>query len=136
MRQKIIQLTKQPILMKHLTYIIIVSSLLFLQSCSPSAESYLADFNTFITEIETTADEMTNDEWLAAEKRYNLFIKEDFEKVKQKLSSDDMQQIGKLKGRFNILIYKKEAIDLLEEGKNALIEAKGAVDGVMEGMEN
>lgn len=136
MENKNFQLKQQLIMMKLFLFIIIASSSLFLLSCGPSVESYLADFNEFIIEIETAADKMTDEEWLAAEKRYNLLITEDFEKVEQKLSSYDKEKIGKLKGRYAILIYKKNANRLLEGAKDALNEAEGVVEGVIEGLNN
>jgi len=85
----------------------IVILLLFISvsivSCSPSSkESYLKQYNDFITEISLEYQTFTDKDWRNAERKYNKFTGKWYDKFKNEFSIKDQLILTKNKIQFNI----------------------------------
>lgn len=80
--------------------IVTVISVLSLVSCGVhSKNSYLKEFESFVDKVENT-DFDTEAEWNEALKEYERFTTTYYEEYKDKLTEEDLVEIGRLQGRF------------------------------------
>lgn len=114
--------------------LIAVPLVLLLLSCSLPKERYLSHFDSFVSELETNYETMSEEEWLVAEERYDIFVTENFEEVESELSNEDKLQIGKLKGRFLTIKVKRASKSLMKDASEVINDAKGIVDEIIESL--
>ena len=126
---------KNQLLIRHiLKPISILTLLLFLMGCSAfdSKTNYIEDFSSFVQETKDNCAKYTETDWAYADKQYDKYTVEQYEKFKLKLTSEEIESIGKLKGVYTALKIKKGANELLEQGKDAINQAKGIVDELLD----
>ena len=97
--------------------IVAVISVLSFVSCGVhSKNSYLKEFKSFVDKVENT-DFETEADWNEALKEYERFTTTYYEEYKDKLTEEDLVEIGRLQGRFM---------------KAAMQQASGLLDGLFE----
>lgn len=108
--------------------------IVFLIGCSAfySKSNYIEDFTSFVKETKDNCAKYTEDDWVNADKQYDKYTGELYEKFKLELTSEDKLAIGKLQGAYTVLKVKKGANELLEQGKDLLNQAEGIVDEVLD----
>ena len=81
------------------TAIIMAAVLLCVTACNVfySKENYLKDFDTFVNQVENEYAQFSTQDWESTDLQYTQFSSELNHKVLTQLSSQDQQQIGKLK---------------------------------------
>jgi len=108
--------------------------LIFFSSCSAfySKEDYIKDFTAFVETVEKDYSTFKEEDWKNSDLDYQKYTNEDFLKFRDKLSEDDKYIIGKLKGRYETLKLKVELKKVYDNAKDAVDQASGVIDGVIE----
>ncbi len=83
-------------------------------SCSPqSKESYLHDYKDFITEVKTS--KLSPEEWKEADKKFQKYRGEWYNKFKQELTWKDEIILKKYEFEYNLIRAKESTEDILDE---------------------
>lgn len=96
-------ISKTIIMIKKLTFsIIAIITLAVLASCAPlNKDSYLKQFDAFVTKVEQNADKYSHDDWDDADDRFEDFTEDYYERFADKLTNDDKKQLGTLVARYH-----------------------------------
>ena len=112
--------------------IVAVISVLSLVSCGVhSKNSYLKKFESFVDKVENT-DFDTEAEWNEALKEYERFTTTYYEEYKEKLTEEDLVEIGRLQGRFMKASMTRGAKFIEKNFNDAMQQASGLLDGLFE----
>ena len=112
--------------------IVAVISVLSLVSCGVhSKNSYLKEFESFVDKVENT-DFDTEAEWNEALKEYERFTTTHYEEYKDKLTEEDLVEIGRLQGRFMKALMTRGAKFIEKNFNDAMQQASGLLDGLFE----
>lgn len=112
--------------------ILAVISVLSLVSCGVhSKNSYLKEFESFVDKVENT-DFDTEAEWNEALKEYERFTTTYYEEYKDKLTEEDLVEIGRLQGRFMKALMTRGAKFIEKNFNDAMQQASGLLDGLFE----
>ena len=112
--------------------IVAVISVLSLVSCGVhSKNSYLKEFESFVDKVENT-DFDTEAEWNEALKEYERFTTTYYEEYKDKLTEEDLVEIGRLQGRFMKALMTRGAKFIEKNFNDAMQQASGLLDGLFE----
>ena len=90
--------------------------LIFCQ-CSMNKDSYLKDFEKFITQTEKNCTTLSDPEWEKIQARFNDDTEKYYEQFKEELSVNEKISISILKSKFSTLILKRESKKIQEEMK-------------------
>lgn len=120
------------------TFILMVVVLLCVTACDAfySKDKYLKDFERFVAQTEQNFINYTNDDWDNTDLEYNQFTSELYQKVYSKLTVEDQKQIGKLKARYQTTKLKSEINGTIQSIKDDVIQAKGALEEVVDSINN
>ena len=118
---------------KGLLLLVAISSLLVFTACSERREAYNAvvRLSVFVDDVEQNAPQFSDQDWKEKDTDYNALIKEI---DKHRYSSDEVHQIGKLKGRYIGIRTKYHGIDLIKRIDNAYEDIKGQFEGFKDGL--
>jgi hypothetical protein len=112
-------------------------SIFIIIGCSSfSKEDYLVDFSSFISEIEANYKVYTDENWETKESEYQKYAGEYYEKVKMKLTDEDIHLIGKLKGKYQATKLKYETEKLVNKASEIFKQLEGVVEGFSESISN
>ena len=112
--------------------IVAVISVLSLVSCGVhSKNSYLKEFESFVDTVVNT-DFDTEAEWNEALKEYERFTTTHYEEYKDKLTEEDLVEIGRLQGRFMKASMTRGAKFIEKNFNDAMQQASGLLDGLFE----
>lgn len=100
-----------------------------------SKENYLNDFTEFVEAVKIDNSEYSEEDWDNAEVEYNLFAEEKYLEFEDELTTQERFKIGKLKGIYMALKFKKDAKDVGDQVKEALEQAEGILEGAKEAHE-
>ncbi|GHT08016.1 hypothetical protein AGMMS49525_17210 [Bacteroidia bacterium] len=109
---------------------------LFLVGCTPSKDDYISDFSDFVSGIETNYKTYTGEDWTQADEEYQLYVGEYYEKHEAKLTAEDQRTIGKLKAKYQTIVMKHNAKQLIDGVSDGLNQLEGIVNGVLEEINN
>ena len=115
----------------HLTTAFYTAAVLFIvTSCNfvYSKENYLKDFDQFVTQVETEYTQFTTLDWKNTDLKYTKFTSELYQEVRTQLSSEDQQQIGRLKARYEKIKFIFNIKNALDDIKNTSDQVKGAIE--------
>lgn len=90
--------------------------LIFCQ-CSMNKDSYLKDFENFITKTEKNYSTLSDPEWEKIQIQFNEYAEKYYEQFKEELSVNEKISISILKSRFSTLMLKWESKKIQEEMK-------------------
>ena len=109
-------------------------TLLFtLVSCAPfTKEKYIEDLRSFVGETKESYVNYSDKDWDKADEQFNQLTVEQYNKIKQNLTDEDKVTIGKLKGVYVALKLKKGAKTLMDQAKDILNQAQGAIEEVLD----
>ena len=112
--------------------IVAVISVLSFVSCGVhSKNSYLKEFKSFVDKVENT-DFETEADWNEALKEYERFTTTYYEEYKDKLTEEDLVEIGRLQGRFMKASMRRGAKFIEKNFNDAIQQASGLLDGLFE----
>jgi hypothetical protein len=103
---------------------------------SYTKDDYLNDFTNFILDVEIEYKNYSMDDWEERNLEFQQFTDEYYQQYKEELTTEDRKQVAKLKAKYQTIIIKhnaKELIDGISDGLNLL---EGVVDGVLEEINN
>ena len=87
--------------MKIYNFFIFFSLVLVLISCSPQTkESYLEDYEEFISTIDKESENYTDEDWINIEEKYNKFNGEWYDKFEDELTWKEQIVIYKYQSQF------------------------------------
>ena len=93
--------------------------------------SYLKEFKSFVDKVENT-DFETEADWNEALKEYERFTTTYYEEYKDKLTEEDLVEIGRLQGRFMKASMTRGAKFIEKNFNDAMQQASGLLDGLFE----
>ncbi len=80
-------------------------------------DSYLKDFEKFITQTEKNCTTLSDPEWEKTQARFNDYTEKYYEQFKEELSVNEKISISILKSKFSTFILKRESKKIQEEMK-------------------
>lgn len=95
-------------------------------------EKYFTDFNNFVTETEQYHYNYTTSDWENSDYEYSQFTTELYQKIYNELTSDDQQQIGKLKARYQKVKLKSDIKETIQSIKNGVNQTLGIIENVID----
>jgi 16S rRNA C967 or C1407 C5-methylase (RsmB/RsmF family) len=93
-----------------------------------NSESYLRNYDRFVTRTENNYTEYNEAEWENTEARYEEFNTTFYKRVYQDLTPKDQQAIGKLKARYNAIKMKYKFNLLKRDVKDGIEQLKGVLE--------
>lgn len=94
--------------------------------------SYISSFERFVGKVEHNADTYTDEDWEQADAHFEQFADTDHQKNSRKLTKEEKQKIGKLKGKYLAIRAKTKVGNFMDNLQNALDELGGVVEGFTE----
>ena len=94
----------------------------------PGAQAYLIEFEAFIEGIESNVDTYSQTDWERNDAEFSKFMGDKFEKVKDKLTSEEKKKVGELTARY----YKAKMKSAGKSLKGKIIEWKDYIEGFTE----
>lgn len=112
--------------------------LLLLAGCDLlySKDDYVRDFRNFVVEVKNNSDKYSEKDWVVADKKYAKFSDELYARFNGQLTKQDQYMVGRLNGVYGALRLKGEARQLLHDARGGIDQAKGIIDGSVEGMKS
>lgn len=85
--------------------------------CSMNKESYLKDFEKFVSKTEKNVIDLSDTQWEKVQTEFKAYNEKYYEQFKDQLTANDKIQIGFLKSKFSSFYLKREANKLKEQMK-------------------
>lgn len=113
-----------------LTLILII----FTTNCSSSTAktSYISSFERFVHSVAEKQDTYTYEDWERADLQFEQFIESDYQKHSRKLTKEENQKIGKLKGKYLAIRAKYEMGNFMNDLNDAIEQFEGMLEGFSE----
>ena len=92
------------------------------------AQAYLIEFEAFIEGVESNVDTYSQTDWERNDAEFSKFMGSKFEKVKDKLTSEEKKKVGELTARY----YKAKMKSAGKSLKGKIIEWKDYIEGFTE----
>jgi hypothetical protein len=120
--------------MKKIILNIITSFFVILAvSCNDIGKSfYVSSFKRFVTSVSEKQDSYTDEDWEKADLMFEQFSDIDYQKYARKLTKEEKQEIGKLKGKYLAIRTKSAANSFMDNLQDALDQLGGVVEGFAE----
>jgi hypothetical protein len=119
----------QKFILKVISLILVV----FVVSCSDIGKSsYISSFERFVNSVSEKQESYTNEDWEKADLKFEQFSDTDYQKYVRKLTQEEKQKIGKLKGKYLAIRAKSATNDFIDNIQDALNELGGVVEGFAE----
>lgn len=100
----------------QITKYFVIGTLTLLYSCSPmTKESYLEDYKKFITEVSSENSTYSESDWQNADKRFNKYRGEWYEKFEDELIWKEQIVLAKYEVQYNLYKYKESASEIINE---------------------
>ena len=80
------------------TILSLMFAVLVLCACNDSKETYLIDFNSFVEDVKTESPNYTEEDWNAANTKYDKFITIIDEQFSEQLTPEEKMNLSKQKG--------------------------------------
>lgn len=93
-------------------------------SCESTPWSYINSFERFVERVEKNALSYSKDQWEKNDEQLKKYI-EQYDKEKQKLSSDEKSKVGQLTVRYYKAMVKAKGLNILGEIDDWLEYLKG-----------
>jgi len=125
------QIFMQKMTLKIFTFTFI---LLTVASCSNfgGKTSYISSFERFVEKVSDNQATYTDEDWEQADARFEQFADTDYQKYSRKLTKEEKQKIGKLKGKYLAIRTKTEVGSFMDDLQNVIDELGGVVEGFTE----
>lgn len=115
----------------------ILFALLFFNSCEfQTKDNYIKNFSDFIQNVKSGSPNFTEEDWVSADLQFNKYTVEQYDKFKPELTEMDIETIGKLKGVYQVIKFKKAAKEAMKDAKDLIYQAQGAVEEVIDPIDN
>ena len=117
--------------------VIFLFTLSLLTGCSSySKDNYLENFSAFITKVETSYTNFTNEDWKLNDSEYQRYIGEEYQQYKDKLTPEDHKSIGKFKTKYQVIKTKYNASKIINKVGEGINQLEGIIEGVTESISN
>ena len=107
--------------------ILMAFALLVLNACADK-ESYVKDFGAFIEEVRNDADSYSDKDWEKADKKFEKYTGDIYEKFAEELTADEKMEIAKYQTTYSSLRVKAGFKDFGKEIEEAAKKAKEALE--------
>lgn len=104
--------------MKTLKIFAIGILLVFVAVSCQSKNSYLNQFEKFVTTVEQECADYTTEDWAGADAQFEAFTETEYKKYESKFTPEDRNLIGRLTARYTKVRYKsalQQAGDYVED---------------------
>lgn len=116
----------------------IITFILLFSCCTVfyTKDNYIKDFDKFIQDVKSNSSTFSEADWSNADIQFEKLSVEQYDKFKVELSDAEIEKIGKLKGVYALIKFKKDAKDAIEQTKDIINQAKGALEEVVDSINN
>jgi hypothetical protein len=94
--------------------------------------SYISSFERFVNSVAENQESYTAEDWEQADLEFENFIDSEYVKYQAKLTQEENQKIGKLKGKYLAIRAKSEADNFMNSLKNSFEQLDGMIEGFVE----
>jgi hypothetical protein len=94
--------------------------------------SYISSFERFVNSVAENQESYTAEDWEQADLRFEQLANADYEKYRAKLTKEENQKIGKLKGKYLAIRAKSEADNFMNNLKDSFEQLDGVIEGFVE----
>lgn len=112
------------------TLLLLVLGTVLMCACS-SKDSYLNQFEKFISEVESHSANYTLEDWAGADAQFHAYSETEYQKYQDKLTPEDRNQLGRLTARYSKVRYKSA----LQQASDYVDDVLDAVEGFVEEMD-
>lgn len=112
-----------------------IMMILLFVSCQSSPLGYVDSFERFVERVEKNASSYTNEQWEKNDEQLKKYV-DQYDKEKQKLSSDEKRKVGELTVRYYKARVKAKGVNILGEINGWLEYLKGFGDEIMKDVDN
>lgn len=109
--------------------------IMLLASCQSTPWGYVNNFERFVERVEKNATSYTNEQWEKNDGQLKKFV-DQYDKEKQRLSSDEKKKVGELTVRYYKARVKAKGLNILGEIDGWLEYLKGFGDEIMKDVDN
>ena len=103
-------------------------ALLVLNACG-NKESYVKDFSDFVEDVRAHADSYSEKDWEKADKKFEKFTGDIYEKFAEELTAEENMEIAKYQTAYSALRVKAGFKDFGKDIEEAAQKAKEALEG-------
>lgn len=125
--------------MKRIIFnIAVITFIIYALSCSHlgGKSSYISSFERFVEKVTDNQATYSDEDWERADVRFEQFADTDYQKYSRKLTKEEKQKIGKLKGKYLAIRTKSATNILIDNINDALEQLDGVVEGFTEELDN
>lgn len=111
-----------------------LACIIFISGCvsSFSKDNYISDFKRFVERVERDSPKYNEKDWADVDRDFQELSVVCYTKYKKELTEKEKYEIGKLKGRYAVILMRAEAKNAIENAVDILDQAKGFIDGGVE----
>ena len=88
---------------------------------------FLKDIDRFVSDVELNYKEYSEEDWLTKDKEFTAISGKQFEKLRERLSDEEISRANELMGKYKALKLKKGLIDIKTGIKDLFEQSKGVV---------
>jgi hypothetical protein len=99
-----------------------------------SKDDYIQDFRSFVIEVKKSSHVYTDKDWMVAEVKYKRYSEELYSRFRGELTEQDKYMISRFNGIYSALRLKQNAYQTLRGVKDLSGQAKGFIEGSIEGL--
>lgn len=110
-------------------------AVLIFAACGESKDNYVSGFNNFVEGVQVDSPDYTEMDWEVADDKYEEFISIFEEKIPDKLTNADRQEISKQKAKYLGLRIKGKAKQVKDSLKEAIRKGVEEAEELQEGIE-
>ena len=104
-------------------------TVLFWQSCSfNTKDSFLNDLAAFVSDVENNYTSYTIEDWEFKDEEFKQYVENKIDEYRETFTDEDMDEIGRLIGRYSVVRAKGYGIQL----KEGMDDAKNYIEGFIE----
>lgn len=116
---------------KFKLFMTVLAGFLLFSACKSAPERYLTSFESFVVEIEQTANNYSDEQWQEADTRFEMFTGEEYKKVEHQLTTEQKKKVGELTARYYKMRAKSAGDDILDMIKGGLNYIEGFAEGLL-----
>ena len=113
----------------YIKIVAIVVMTLFVSCCNTKKE-FITSFEKFISITESNYTDYNSATWDKVNAEFKELSEVEFNKFKGKLTDEEKTKIGKLKGRYYLVLAKYKALELQRRGKGIYDQIEGFIEGL------
>ena len=116
--------------MKNIHYLLLLTLLMTLSACVHNKESYLADFEKFVDDVEAKKS-ISADEMKVIKKKFTTYSEKYYDKFKDSMTGEELEQVTQLQIRYYAALAKKGFNEIMEQLQDFGKKAVGVIEELL-----